>query len=425
MVWVKVCDNYAFHSKSRAVGLMGTGLFVHVLQHANRELSDGRYDEADLDHSWPWDVDDDVALVLELLEDVMKAALKPFKGAWPALRRALDDTTVLPEALLSALLERLVQVGFLETRRGGGLQIHNYHRYQPSRRQVEHRREQAAKRQAAKRRRDRAAKEQLSELAAALARADGVEIEEKTDQSRRDAPVTGGVTIGDEPAGLAVEAVVPWPAEGAEGENRRAAAPQGACVAEPSLRSARRTSGHPAAPDDVLMKNDPDPSPLVTGEGDQLSLAESTRAAGAAVARAVRSYEELGRLDPYRVAAQGVRLMERHGRSVESVLTAVERLARDAGCAEMVGKPMSESQLGYWFGRYCDVQLPTEDGGRRSEREHFERKQDEANWFRGGGGRAAGPPPAASDGERGGPPLTFAEIAAGALSAANAAEGRS
>jgi len=97
---------------------------------------------------------------------------------------------------------------------------------------------------------------------------------------------------------------------------------------------------------------------------------------GLAIAHAVQSYKVLGRLDPYSCAAQGLQLMKMYGKPAAAIELAVQRLARDALGAEAANNRMSTADLGYWFGRHCEV-AELGDAGAASEANHLERKRKE------------------------------------------------
>lgn len=106
MAWVKLDDQMTNHAKIEAIGVVGLGLHVAGLCYANQQLTDGF-------------ISDVRVPLLIAMEDV---------------DRRWDDAKSLDHPAI-VWAGRLVEAGVWE-RVDGGYQIHDYLKYQPSRREV-------------------------------------------------------------------------------------------------------------------------------------------------------------------------------------------------------------------------------------------------------------------------------------------------
>lgn len=380
MVWVKLCDTYAYHPKTRNAGIMGSGLLAHMLGHCNRQLNDGHIDEDDLEIVWPWEVRHDVELIVELLTPVLKGALSGIRGAWPAVRRALAANPIGAPELLTALFGRLEAAGFIDRRRRRGKSvttIHNYHDFQPSRAEALARKEAARLRKRKQRAADKSAQDELSAIATQLMQ--GTEIAqvdpENDHMSRCDYPVTIGVTEGNAEiadAEIAEPEIAPPPATAgppSADSDREALCGPPLHPGQPAADEGDRQP-HPAA--DLLLPEVSRPAHLGTEEN---RLSPQQVADGRAIVAAIGSHQELSKMDAGRIAAGAVKLMALFNRPRAAIETAITQLARDAICAEASRAPMSERDLGYWFGRYAQTATPRSyDDGAASEAAHLARK---------------------------------------------------
>ncbi|MCH8083470.1 MAG: hypothetical protein IH885_04475 [Myxococcales bacterium] len=368
MPWLKLCDRWRDHTKIRKAGLWAAGLHAALMSYSGDKLSDGVFHPDDLEDVWPWDFEQELELVLELLGPVFERALDD--KAQEALSRELESFRLPSRVVLDKLLSRLQvrhrgERGPLVEKHGrrGALRLYNYDKYNPSRAQYEAQKAAAAERQRRKRDRQKAESQLAAELCTHIVHAQVDGTVKETTLSRRESRGTTHVTH-------------PVTSSGVSEELARTT---------PEIRSAAPSSAETSLPV-------PRPVPCVTLGTEETEEQQSSSTPlekkealgrGGLGAEAIHAFSSLQGHDvlasvatPEMATACAMWQWQYH-KSRQELDGAIADVARDALARAAVNQPLSRAQVSDRLGRYIGHgRGPKQrDKAAASEAEHYARQR--------------------------------------------------